>query len=238
VAVLSAPASAATYHQATVFQPDRATLFAGGGSAAKFALSLTPDARCPTDTRTPPYYEAWGYILPGSTDPASVRFAGALMDLTKGFPLVEYGRPFQYPLEVHTGAVPEPGNEFTLGYFDKGDLLKGGVTSATWQIGIACVPVASASGVRAHYPTVTWRVHILVSADAHDPRGFTWRPLDHATRKANHAPTLVIVGLIGAFLAGSVLFVAGRRSGRRSASGRNSGLGAAPAPDADHEPVA
>ena len=218
VAVMAAPAGAATYHQATLFQPDRATLFNGGGSDAKFAISLTPGARCPTDTRTPPYYEAWGFVLPAATDPATVAFVGQLIDLKKGFPLVEQGRPFQYPVQAQTAAIPDPGNAFSLDYFDASDLLKGGATSATWQIGVACVPVGSIAGVTAHYPTVVWRVHIEVSAAKTDPHGFTWRALDRAKPGAGsgHGSLWLALGLIGMFVVGSVVFVAGRRSGRRS----------------------
>ena len=219
VMVAFAPvAGAVTYYNAALVKPDETTPLSTSGSQAKFAFSLSGELKCPADSRTPPYYDLWGYLVPAATDVTTVAFIGNEMDLSKGIQLVEYGDPFgPVLLEPYTGRLYNPGNEFSLFYIHASDLLKAGATSATWQMGLTCVPQQDGPGVHRGRPAVVWRVDIEVTASSTDPNGFTWRPLSQPGGKAGGGVTtlLITAGLIAAFLVGSALVVRGRR-GRRT----------------------
>ncbi len=227
--VLAAPAGATTYRNASLLTADGRAALGTSGSATAFSFSLTGPITCPTDSRHPPYYYVWGYMVPAATDVRAVMFRGRLIDLSKGFQLVEYGQPFgPYPVEANTGRLLDPGHDFSLKDFHASDLLRGGASSAKWQMGIACVPQQDGTGVKLGRPEVIWPVDIAVTASAKDPNGFTWRQVGgaHATSGSALATVAITGGLIVAFLIGSGMFVASR-SGRRKAA-RASAAGRAP----------
>jgi hypothetical protein len=218
ILVLAPAVGATTVNHAFLLQPNGSSPLGASPSAAKFAFGVSADPKCPTDSRHPPYYWVWSYLVPAGTDIRTVMFRGQLIDLSKGFQLVTHDTRYgPIAVEADTDRVPDPGNGFSLSYWKAENLLQPGAPSARWQMGLACVPAADGAGVHLGEAQVVWPVDIVVRRSATDPNGFIWQPVQQGSTAGGDGlrTAAITVGLIAAFCVGSAVLVRGRRRGDR-----------------------
>jgi len=167
VGALPSVAGAATEGPAVITEVGSPTPLHSGGSAVPFGVALPSGASCPGDSAHDGY-RVDSYLVPKGTSATDVNFATNIPSRGWGY-FTTYGRYFGGVNTAEgTGAIVGIPPSFTWSHFTPGQLLPGGVPSATWEGGIACADV---HGKVTDY----WNTEITITADASDPGGFNWR---------------------------------------------------------------
>ena len=181
---------------ARISKPDGVTPRNVGGSRTAFALLLPSGARCPGDTAHKGY-RLWSYLVQKGTNLNTISFHG--MYPAPGLGFVASGLYVGgYNLALNTGEVLQLPTNIDFADFKVSDLLPTGMTSATWEGGLAC---SNAVGAMARY----WNVELTFATNQSDPNGFTWavtHPVSHPKGRGWErlllAGALIVVGAVGA----------------------------------------
>jgi hypothetical protein len=162
---------------ATVTAQDGKTPISGGGSSTPWTFQLPSGAACSKDTFTGQYHVN-GYLVPSTTDPATLSFNSSGPVDPKGglaYPLVDNtGSPYVAAATApNTGLVNQTP---TLNYaiFSIDNAHPPGNTNAvlpagTYNIGIACSTNATTNN-----GDKFWNAQVTFTASASDPNGETW----------------------------------------------------------------
>jgi hypothetical protein len=211
-ALLMAPSPAwagAAVGPAVLTRPDATTPLDSGGSATEFGVVLPSDASCPGDTAHDGY-RTYSYLVPKGISVAVLRMRGELPFRGEpGHPyygLVALGTYYgSINTDEFTGQIATLPSEFTWSTLTPSDLFSGGVSTAVWEVGIAC---ATGVGVVTDY----WNTSVQFTASRTDPGGFTWRVLDPPSAGVNVGLLISVALLIlAALFAGTALVITRRQ---------------------------
>jgi hypothetical protein len=227
-------AGAATAGVAQITQPGQTTPLDGGGSATPYAVALPGGASCPGDTAHDGYH-VYSYLVPKGVSPTAVSFKTG--DPNKWYGYIDYGDFFAAANTAEdTGQIMALPHEFSWSRYSSymGDLFPHGVTTATWEGGIAC---ANTHGVVTNY----WNSEIVFTKSSSDPGGFTWKvkaaPPAAAASSSDLALWLGVALVVLAVVFASLAVVLSRRRRRAERAGKVSNVPTAPSDEASRQPT-
>jgi hypothetical protein len=171
VTVTGAPsvAGATTAGAEVLVTPGTTRALASGGSSTPYGVVLPPGASCPGDTAHDGYL-VYSYLVPKDSSPTDVSFRTGTPSRWYGY--ISDGAYYgAVNTAESTGQITALPTSFDWTRLTPQMLFANGAHSATWNGGIAC---ADTHG----HVTTYWNSTLVFTADAADPRGFTWKVVD------------------------------------------------------------
>jgi hypothetical protein len=200
----SAAGAAVTASTEVITQPGQLTALGSGGSTTPYGVVLPSGASCPGDTAHDGYH-VFSYLVPEGVSPTAVSFKTG--DPSKWFGYIANGAYFgAVNTAEDSGAIVGLPADFTWSRLTPQDLFAKGVTTATWEGGIACADV---------HGNVTdyWNSQVVFTASSADRGGFTWRVVQSPAAASSNVG--LWIGVVLAILAVACAVVAVVLSRRR-----------------------
>ncbi len=223
ISVFSAQSAFAlgTLGTATPVNPNTLAPLSGTqGSTQQFGEQLSatsgqPAAYCTSSTSTNSTEED-SYFVPSTVDPSTLSFVGGVPQGTGNFSLYT-ASPIAQIKNINTATsgqvVAIPTNIVFGGIFPASAVLPGGVTTMSWNGGIACAAPPAAGG--ASTVTDEWNCVFTFTAVATsvDANGYQWTYNCGGGANVPESPLAVGLPIGGAAVIGGALFYTWRRKG-------------------------